>query len=178
MTEIDKVTELKMLKEKADMMGVSYSPNIGIDKLRDKINEKLNPVVEVKEQTEPKEETEIQMKMRLRKEMTKLVRCQVSCMDPSRKGWRGELFTVGNSLTGSITKFIPFDAPNGWHIPLIILNAMRERVYQHHYKVKIDGKEVNKQRAMPAFGIVELSPLTIDELETINERQSIKTEEI
>jgi hypothetical protein len=41
--------ERKMLREKADMLGIDYSPNIGNDTLRQRINEHLNP----KEDTEP-----------------------------------------------------------------------------------------------------------------------------
>ena len=160
---------LKALKAKADMLGISYSPNIGEDTLRARINEKLEGPVVAKPASG--KESEVQRKMRLRREATRNIRCQVTCMDPTRKGWRGENITSGNAMTGSITKFIPFDAPDGWHIPKIILNAMKERFYQHHYIVTVNGRDVNKQRSMPAFAITELPALTVEELQVIAERQ-------
>ena len=42
--EIDEMEdELTLLKERADMMGVKYHPSIGLEKLKEKVNEKLAP---------------------------------------------------------------------------------------------------------------------------------------
>ena len=50
--------ELAALKERAKMMGLKLSPKIGLEKLKAKIEAKLNPTVE--EDIDPGEETEVQ----------------------------------------------------------------------------------------------------------------------
>ena len=37
----EEVTELSLLKQRASMMGIVFSNNIGIEKLRERVNEKL-----------------------------------------------------------------------------------------------------------------------------------------
>ena len=48
-TAVPPIDRLAMLKSKADVMGISYSPNIGVDALAEKINAKLNGTEEKKE---------------------------------------------------------------------------------------------------------------------------------
>ena len=40
--EVTEETELAMLKDRADLMGIKYHPNIGLDKLRDKVKGKMD----------------------------------------------------------------------------------------------------------------------------------------
>ena len=48
-------------------------------------------------------------------------------MNPAKKEWTGEIMTVGNRVIGSVKKFIPFNADDGWHVPYIMYEQLRER---------------------------------------------------
>ena len=173
-------TELEALKERADLLGISYHPNIGLDKLKEKVNSNIEGS-EVDSETEIPDdvidtpviqETQIQMQNRLRKEASKLIRIRVTCMNPSKKEWKGEIITATNSLAPETSKYVPFGIDEGWHVPMIIYNAMKERMYTQHYTTKVDGKVVHKQRQAKEFAIEVLPPLTIQELQALASDQA------
>jgi hypothetical protein len=173
-------TELEALKERADMLGITYHPNIGLDKLKEKVNSTIESI-EIDSETEiPNDisnipviqETQIQMQNRLRKEAAKLIRIRVTCMNPSKKEWKGEVITAANSIIPEISKYVPFGIDEGWHVPMIIYNAMKERMYTQHYTTKIDGKVVHKQRQAKEFAIEVLPALSIQELQALASDQA------
>jgi len=160
--------ELALLKERADMMGIKYHPSIGLDKLKEKVNEIL--VIE----ESPVEETPGQKRTRLIQEATKLVRIRVTCMDPNKKGWPGEIFTVSNDVIGTVKKYVPFNAESGWHVPNIILKHMKRKKRQEFRTVKTrNGMQIKEGYLVPAFAIEELSPLTEEELKELARKQAM-----
>jgi hypothetical protein len=162
--------ELTVLKARADLIGVTYHPSIKVDKLREKLSAELAKDVEpeVIAPTVTAEETESQMKRRLRDEARKLVRVRVTCMNPAKKEWQGEIFTVGNSVVGTMRNFVPFNAEDGWHIPAIILQAMEDRMCQVFTSIKDSrGNNVRKGKLIKEFAIEYLAPLTEKELKEL-----------
>lgn len=146
--------ELESLKAKADLLGISYSPNIGVETLRARINEKMannEEVLEAAEETNgeslsvPESDEELpvtetakpvskalskaQRRLAQRKEATKLVRCRITCMNPAKIDVPGEIIAVCNSAIGVIKHFVPFGevTDNGWHIPNIIYEHLLTR---------------------------------------------------
>lgn len=145
-------TELELLKEKADAQGIKYSPNIGLAALKEKLGLD-QPVL-----------TAAARRQKLIKEATKLIRVTVTCVNPSKKEARGEYFTFGNSAVGSITRFVPFDTET--HVENALLEQMKERKFA---KVTMrkgqNGAPPYPDRTLVReFGIVELDPLTKEEL--------------
>lgn len=66
---IEMPSELDSLKAKADLLGVSYHPSIGVEKLREKINAALSGQDVVKEEAPVvAAETESERKARKRRE--------------------------------------------------------------------------------------------------------------
>ena len=126
--------ELNLLKERADRMGIPYSPKIGAEKLAQKINdalaEDLPETVEEAPVVKAKEETALQRRRRLRKEANKLVRVRITCMNPNKREWKGEFFMFSNSIVGSINKCVPFNAEDGWNVPQRVLGVIRDRECQ------------------------------------------------
>ena len=59
----------------------------------------------------------------------KLVRCRITCMNPNKKNWTGEIISVGSAKVGTFKKFIPFNSDEPYHVPLIIYNYLKERNY-------------------------------------------------
>lgn len=173
--------ELTTLKERADLLGITYHPSIGVEKLRDKINAHLEgtqeaetaPVV-VEEEQAPTGETLAQRNVRLRKNAAKLIRVNVTCMNPAKKEWEGEIFTAGNSIVGTYKKYVPFNTEDGWHVPQIILNQILQRKCQVFYSAKDDrGNKIRKGKQIKEFAVDILPPLTPEELKDLAQRQAM-----
>lgn len=165
--------ELKLLKKRADQIGVSYSPNIGLDKLRERVEAKLNGDT-VEEEAVPEKkanETKLQRRNRIKKEALKLVRIRITCMNPAKRDYQGEILTVANNVIQD-RRFVPFDTP--WHVPQIMYNMIKERKYQIFVKKKSpQGIEYKEGRLVPEFAIEVLPPLTKKELEKLAQRQKM-----
>lgn len=165
--------ELTSLKSRADLMGISYHPSIGVEKLREKIAAAMAGSG-VKEDAETNEETEGQKRNRLVQEASKLVRIRLTCMNPNKKDWDGEFFTVGNSVVGSYTKYVPFNAEEGWHVPQIIYNHLIERQCQIFVGRKTDkGATIREGKLIKEFAIEVLPQLTEEELKELARRQAM-----
>jgi hypothetical protein len=175
------VDELTKLKQRADLMGISYHPNIGVDNLRARINAKLNDepdpdekVVLAKAEAAPEQETEAQMRKRMKEECTALVRINVTCMNPAKKEWDGEIFTVGNSFLPTQKKMVPFNTTEGFHVPKIIFDVIKARECQIFYTEKAkNGIKVRKGRLIKEFSVEVLEPLTPKELKELAQRQAM-----
>ncbi|TXH17424.1 MAG: hypothetical protein E6R03_03985 [Hyphomicrobiaceae bacterium] len=130
------------------------------------------PVQESGEAAAP--ETKETKRSRLRKEAMKLVRIRVTCMNPAKKEWEGETFTAGNSVTGTVTKYVPFNIDDGWHVPNIIYKMMRRRECQTFVNVRgPDGKSVKRGKMIREFAIEVLDPLSPQELHDLAQRQAM-----
>lgn len=167
--------ELSALKARADMLGLTYHPSIGLEKLREKVNAALAPPAEeTKEPQVAAVETENQRNQRFKREASKLVRIRVACMNPAKKEWEGEIFSAGNSVVGSFTKFVPFNAEDGWHVPNMILQMIQDRQCQIFYTVTdTRGNKVRKGKLIKEFSVELLPPLTTEELHDLAQRQAM-----
>ena len=163
--------ELSTLKARADALGISYHPSIGLEKLREKVNGALAP----KEEDKPAaEESDGAMRIRLRNEAAKLIRIRLTCMNPNKKDWDGEFITAGNSVVGSFTKFVPFNADEGWHVPHIIYEQLRDRECQVFTSVRDSkGNASSRGRLIKEFAIELLPSLTQEELAELARRQAM-----
>ena len=163
--------ELTSLKARADMLGLSYHPSIGLEKLREKVNGALAPAVV---EAVPEAESESARRNRERNEAIELVRVRVTCMNPNKREWEGELISVGSSTTGTQKKFVPFNNDEGWHIPRIIYNFMKERECQIFVTVKDNrGNNIRKGKLIKEYAIEVLPPLTPVEMQELAQRQAM-----
>ena len=167
--------ELDTLKARADALGIGYHPSIKTEKLREKINAALAP----KEEAEATEKAtpavgEAQERMNMRNEAAKLVRIRLTCMNPNKKEWDGEFITAGNAVVGSFTKFVPFNADEGWHVPYIIYQQLKDRECQVFVTVRDSkGNSTRKGKLIKEFSIELLPPLTEEELHDLAQRQAM-----
>ena len=162
--------ELTSLKARADLMGISYHPSIGLEKLR----EKVNAALAVEKPAGVAAEDEAAQRRRAIEEATKLVRVRVNCMNPAKKEWSGEIITVGNSVVGTHKKYIPFNAEDGWHIPHIMYEALLGRECQVFVTVTDSrGNKSRKGRIIKEFAVEVLPPLTQEELAELARRQAM-----
>lgn len=182
--ETNESDELTALKARADLMGISYHPSIGLDKLKAKVNERLVPADEVvtKAKDVVKKEEKLFLtaqeynkdrKVRGRREANRLVRVRVTCMNPNKKNWEGEIISVGSAKLGTFKKFVPFNLESGYHIPYIIYKVMKDR----KCSIPVTGKdakqgEANRSKVIPEFSIEVLPPLTAKELNDLAIQQA------
>lgn len=170
--------ELTVLKARADQLGISYHPSIKLEKLRDKINAKLEGEAEEPEVAAvaavPKGETQSELRLRKRKEASELLRIRVTCMNPAKKEWDGEIITAGNSAVGTFKKYVLFNAEDGWHVPRIVYNQLVERKCQIFVAGKDSrGNTTRQGKVIREFAIEILPQLTADELRELAQRQAM-----
>ena len=180
--EQDVVTkdELTMLKERANVMGVTFSNNIGIEALRKRIDDKLAgmnteevPEAETNAFTGTTTNTEDgskavtpTLRQYLFDENMKMVRVKITNLDPKKREWPGEIKTVANKYIGTVRKFIPFGyaTDEGYHIPQCIYKMLKRCKYQDIKVVKKNGKETVTSRWVSEYAIELLPPLSQEEL--------------
>jgi hypothetical protein len=167
--------ELAALKARADMLGLTYHPSIGLEKLREKVNAALAPPAEEAKKSEVAAvETEGQRMNRLKREASKLVRIRVTCMNPAKKEWEGEIFSVGNSVVGAFTKYVPFNAEEGWHVPHMIYQMICDRQCQVFYTVSDSrGNKTRRGKLIKEFSVEVMPQLTAEELHDLAQRQAM-----
>jgi hypothetical protein len=171
--------ELSALKARADLLGLTYHPSIGLEKLRAKVlaaQQGEDEGQQTKEEpvAKPEGETEAQKRSRLKRQASELVRIRVTCMNPAKQEWEGEIFTVGNSLVGSFKKYVPFNADEGWHVPRIMYEQIKERQCQVFTTVTDSrGNKVRRGKLIREFAVELLAPLTKEELAEMARRQAM-----
>ena len=152
-------TELDLLKQRATLMGITFSNNIGEDTLRQRIADKQAELDAAEsssdeEDEEQEEEQVIQtasaalasdgeqavaktterpltLRERIIKEQMRLVRVRITCLDPKKKDLPGEILTVANEYLGTVRKFIPFGelTDDGYHIPYCLYKMLDARKF-------------------------------------------------
>lgn len=176
--------ELTVLKQRAKLMNISFSNNISLEKLRQKIADAQEGKASEPEQEEPEvnpledkekapvKETEAQMRQRIRLEQTRLIRVRIQNLDPKKKDLPGEIITVANEYMGTIRKFVPFGeaTDNGYHIPYCIYEFLKNRKFLS-IRVSNKGKKI-EQMWVREFAIEELPPLTQEDLDKLAAAQT------
>lgn len=183
--------EMTMLKQRATMMGIPFSNNIGIETLRQKIADKMSstsnppsddiseiPSTDVPSLNDPanptpKKET---LRQRLTRENMRLVRLRITNMDPKKKDLPGEIFTVANNFLGTVSKFIPYGeiTEDGYHVPYILYKNLKTRKFLNirTFKDKKNGNVIKvEQNWALEFALEVLPPLTKDELARLGTAQ-------
>ena len=160
--------ELATLKARADMLGITYHPSIGVEKLKEKIS-----AVTSNQLREP--ETVVgDVKNDPKADALRLIRIRLQCMNPAKKEWEGEIISVGNSVVGTVKKYIPFNADEGWHVPKMLFDYLNEKQCQVFVTVKDSrGNNIRKGKLIKEFAIDVLPPLTPAELQEMARRQAL-----
>lgn len=198
MLEISEQQELDSLKRRADILGIEYGPNIGLNTLRDRVRAKLEEneqqedenatVEEVDEQVQDtrsmtevetapmkKELTPMQLRTKAKNEQMKLVRIRISNMNPAKKDLPGEIITVGNELVGTVRKYVPYGemSEDGWHVPNIIYKHLKSKRFLN-IRVRKDpktGRDRIEQGMALENSIEVLPPLTQKQLDDLARAQ-------
>ena len=191
-------SDLESLKAQADALNISYHPNIKEEKLLDKIKshqpaaqpipaQEILTVTEITElqqlRAEKAErealnivkptESDTAKRKRITQEAGKLVRIRVSCMNPNKRDWEGEMYTVANDFV-KYKRFVPFNNDEGWHVEQMMLNFMLEKECQIFYNVTDSrGNKTRKGKLIRELSIEIMTPLTHEELQELAQRQAM-----
>jgi len=114
-----------------------------------------------------------QAKLKARKAAMALKRVVVTCKDPMKSSWDGEIISAGNDVIGEVKKYIPFNVDIGYHVPQIILNVLAEKNCTIFVNKKgADGKMLKVGKQVKAYNVQYLEPLTPEELTELARDQS------
>ena len=183
MTEETKVpTPRELLKEKADLLGVEYKSNITDAKLLEMIENAMKPKAGTVEVVVDKTEEQVIQETiaAQRKKLTKLVRCIVTCMDPTMKDYdTTPPLSISNSILNVDKLVIPLNVE--WHVPQWYYEMLKEQTCFIPVKGKdLKGRAVTTRKQVKKYGFQMLDALTIEELAELKTmqimRDGVKTE--
>ena len=164
----------KSLREKGKLMGLTFAPNMSTTRMIEELTAArelyLNPTSDV--QTEEETEDEFTLRRKLKMENTKLVRIQISCLNPQKSDLPGEIFTVHNEYVGTIRKFIPYnEAGNAYHVPLFLLKFLKDKKFMQIIQPAKGSTAPPTTRLVNEFAINILPDLTEAELRELARAQ-------
>lgn len=158
MNEETQMTELQSVKEIAVNMGLKVGNMKDVDKIKEMIAEAsapAKPAVPL---------SKIAQREALKKEKMKLVRVRITPMAPFERQLPNTQVAVSNRLLGDVQRVIPFE--RDWHVEECLLAQLRERRYRKRVEETspATGRKIYRNEFPPAYGIVELPPLSKEEL--------------
>jgi hypothetical protein len=190
--------ELEEAKQYADSIGAKYHHRAGIDKVREAIKarekEMQEKAVASEEVTSQETLNDSQMLRELsaelnpayqkqlekqvtemkRKQLNRLVRIRIQCMNPAKRDWPGEIISVGSARMGTFKKFVPYGSDEPYHVPYWIFQERKNRKCRIGVTSKDRyGHETTRHKLIPEYAIEELPPLTRQELKDLGQRQAM-----
>jgi hypothetical protein len=172
--------ELTVLKDRAKLLGITYSPNIGTEALREKINAKLA------EDAASAGGTSYEALYKyVYAEAMKLIRVRISCVDPQKLEHRSVFVGVSNNFLGNINYQVPLEDKhqvNGTHIPFCVYERLKSITYLHVYEgTNSQGKPIMIKKEVKAYQIEVLPQITTEEhaaLKADQKARNMFTEEL
>lgn len=179
-TEDTEINERDYWKEQANIRGVSYPNNVPTQKLKELVQAKIaEQEAMTTGGTRGRNSLEALAPEVLRNidEATALVRFTIHTLDPSKQDWTGITVTAGNANFSPVRRTIPLNAPV-WHAERILVELLKSMQYAHrkserHPRLKTHVDNLTKAKYLPCFKIVELPPLTPEELKALAEQQAL-----
>lgn len=167
--------ELALLKERADVLGIPYKSNIGVETLRARINDAVSKSEDAPEPDPAAPETAQDLRDRLQREAMALIRCRIANLNPDKRDLPGEIITVANRYIGTVAKFVPFGeaSENGYHLPKVIYDELISRRFQHVSLKKLpNGQEEVIRRMVPEYNVEVLPKLSPEEISELAVKQA------
>lgn len=165
MTDVDiQKTELELLKEQATLAGLSFKPNATVKALKKLLAEQYR---------EDSVSEENQARFDLEAENLKLIKVIITPNDANKRLQTGEIFCAGNSMLGTIKRYVPFGQE--WLIENMLLKSIQEREYQLLIPRKTEkDEEFVESKLLPAYQIQILPNPTKEEIEQLAKLQEAR----
>lgn len=178
MTDDVEVSELETLKAQADVMGIKYGENIGVETLRKRIADRLgNADIKYAEEESTENASKPVPKTpdikAIRDDALRLIRVRVVPMDSNKRDYQGDVFSAGNNAVPTVKRYIPFNEIT--HIENILYKQLKAKKYLYFVSKKHpNGVESRESRSANAYNIEVLPPLTPAELEELKKSQLMR----
>ncbi len=161
------------LMDQAKVLGLNVPINIPTSRLIKLISDKKDATAHLSVSSAIKAGS-------LKDDMNALVRIRLTVLNPKKQSWSGEVFSVGNDVIPTITRYIPFNAVDGiWHVERMFVEFIKSKKYQHipqhsnNNNAKNYGVDYSKSKLLPDFHIEILPSLTVEELAELAKRQAV-----
>lgn len=188
--------ELTLTKQRARMMGITFSNNISLETLKQKIEDHKAGVSNelpksddlgddapsnitappLQDPSVPKPVKQETLRQKLIRENMRLIRLRITNLDPKKKDVPGEIYTVANEYLGTVRKYVPFGevTDEGYHVPYVIYKMLRAKKFLNIRTFK-DRKNNNQIRVEQSwakeFALEVLDPLTPEQLKQLGTAQ-------
>lgn len=140
-----------------------------------KVQKKGPTILELLKMDAKWEEDPALRRMIIRAKAMRLKRVRITNLDPADSVLNGGLLSVINKYTGKVAKYIPYgdESENGYHVPVILLDHLKEQQFVLRKEVKGGqfGVKKYKNTMVRKFAIEELPQLTLQEIEEMKARQ-------
>lgn len=176
------------LKERCNELNIQFHHRAGYNKLvnlilehysdesedeteEDEVRQEVDPAsLEFKSLDRYPDESEQEYRVRKEKEAKKLIRVRITCMNPVKRDWQGEVFTVANDIM-TIRRMVPFGVET--HVEQALLHMIRDRRYQEFSEKKsaIAGGSTAVGSQKVEFAVEVLPSLTKEELNQLAHTQ-------
>ncbi len=103
-----------------------------------------------------------------------LVRIIVRPNDPLKIDATGDIFTVGSNVINdgqAVKKYVPYNNDEGWHVPKIIFEHIKNAECQIFSRTTRNGQEIMEPKNIKAYNVEVLPPLTPDEVDKLRVKQ-------
>lgn len=155
-------SEIELLKVQADLIGLDYKGNVSAKALRKQIMDVLISQA-------GDDDTTNDERVDLEKDCNRLIRAVVMPVASHMRDYQGQLFSVGNSVINTVSKFIMFNTE--FHIPNIIIKHIQAQEMQYFVTERHNGREVRKPKMAKAFNVTILPTLSEEELQELGRSQ-------
>jgi hypothetical protein len=176
------------LEEQAKLLGVEFRSTVSDETLVKRIKAAKGESQEDNTDTEEKQvvkaplnlvpQSELKldrktMQAEKRRQGLTMQRVIVSCNDPAKRNWQGEILEVSSKSLGTIKKFVLFDTP--YYLPQALIKMAKEKEYQR-FLTRRDkyGNETRYGKNVPAFNVSILDNLTQEEIAELAKNQAAR----
>ena len=147
-------------------MGIKYSNNISVETLRNRVNE----VLEAKDLENQEKDDTIDFRDKIIHDKMKLIRLQITNLNPAKRDLSGEIFTVANPFIGTVRKFVPYGtAGESYHVPYCIYEQLKNKKFLQ--VITDNTNRLKETRWVPEFSLKVLPNLTRKELDELKTAQ-------
>ena len=144
--------QLEELKSRLDLLNIKYPASAK--------GETLVELLKKEESENPTAKTPYEEHQEVNEKALEPVRCIIHNFNPAKKALKGEFFSTGNSITGTIRVFVPYNceaSENGYTLPRMIVEALKLRTYMKSETLdKVEHGEMQRTMRVPEFKIIEI----------------------
>ena len=171
MTDItDKEQKAQLIKQ-GQLLGLEIHPNTKVENMVTMVNQGL--IYKYGDADDaPMVEEVVEGVSAARRAAERLVRVRVNALDPQMQGLGSSPFGFSNSVIGTIQRVVPLDAAEGFYIPVVLIDVIKEKKYRiTKYRQDDRGNDIPYSVELPSFSIEILDDLTAAEVDVIRQRQ-------